>query len=235
MPRPPWPARCGGMGNCPPWWSVSARRPSRSRRVQASGRRVSPGPGGRRARLLEADERAAKAAIHGLNQTADGPTNREDSDLPRPGPRGRPDPGRGRRICWAGPRPGSAAAGAGGETGREVRDDLRLGWLSVRPQGRWSLPAGDQAAVLATVHRDELTAAEVDGVVGLLLAAPGESQQEYILAQPRRALSRCGPRPAGPGIPGSAWPVIAWRGGWPTCWRVWAGSRIGCDVRVRAG
>ena len=52
------------------------------------------------------------------------------------------------------------------------------------------LPAGNQSEVLATLHRDELTAAEVDGVVDLLLAAPGQSQQEYILAQPRQALKQ---------------------------------------------
>ena len=33
------------------------------------------------------------------------------------------------------------------------------------------LPAGNQAEVLATLHRDELTAAELDGVVDLLAAA----------------------------------------------------------------
>ena len=52
------------------------------------------------------------------------------------------------------------------------------------------LPAGNQGEVLATLHRDELTAHELDGVVDLLLAAPGQSQQQYILAQPRQALAQ---------------------------------------------
>jgi hypothetical protein len=41
---------------------------------------------------------------------------------------------------------------------------------------------------VATIHRDKLTAAELEGVVGLLAAAPARTQQEYILAQPRQAL-----------------------------------------------
>ena len=52
------------------------------------------------------------------------------------------------------------------------------------------LPAGNQVEVLATRQRDELTAAELDGVVDLLLAARGQSQEEYILAQPRHALQQ---------------------------------------------
>jgi hypothetical protein len=44
--------------------------------------------------------------------------------------------------------------------------------------------------VLATLHRDELTAAELDGVVDLLLTARSQSQQEYILAQPRTVLQQ---------------------------------------------
>ena len=52
------------------------------------------------------------------------------------------------------------------------------------------LPAGNQVDVLATLHRDELTAAELDGVVDLVLAARGQSQEAYILEQPRPALQQ---------------------------------------------
>ena len=71
-----------------------------------------------------------------------------------------------------------------------ARADLRLGLLSATA-ARWlvKLPAGHQPEVLATLHRDELTAAELDGVVNLLGATPGRSQ-EYTLAQPRRPCSR---------------------------------------------
>ena len=72
-----------------------------------------------------------------------------------------------------------------------TRDDLRLGLLSATAaRALVRLPAGNQPDVLATLHRDELTAAELEGVVGLLGAAPGRSQQEFILEQPRRALQQ---------------------------------------------
>jgi hypothetical protein len=51
------------------------------------------------------------------------------------------------------------------------------------------LPAGNQAEeVVAAVHRDRLTAADLAGVVGLLAAASARTQQESLLIQPRRAL-----------------------------------------------
>ena len=70
-----------------------------------------------------------------------------------------------------------------------ARNDLRLGLLSVTTaRSLVRLPAGNQAGLLATFRRDKLTAAELDGVVNLLQAAPGQIQEEYILAQPRQAL-----------------------------------------------
>jgi ParB-like chromosome segregation protein Spo0J len=144
------------------------------------------------ARLLEADERAAKAAIYGLNHTGrrpqeweeawivfalvreDGMTQVEVAEL------------LGRHKSWVCRRLALVEKLAG-----EAREDLRLGLLSTTvARSLVRLPAGNQSGVLATLHRDGLTAAEVDGVVGLLLAAPGQSQQEYILAQPRQALKQ---------------------------------------------
>jgi hypothetical protein len=52
------------------------------------------------------------------------------------------------------------------------------------------LPAGNQGEVLTALHRDALTAAELEGVVDLLGAAAGRAQQEFILEQPRRALQQ---------------------------------------------
>jgi hypothetical protein len=77
--------------------------------------------------------------------------------------------------CWAGTRAGSAA-----------------GWplSTTAARALVRLPAGNQPEVLAARHRDELTAAELEGVVDLLAAAPGRSQQEFILKQPRRALQQ---------------------------------------------
>jgi ParB/RepB/Spo0J family partition protein len=142
------------------------------------------------ARSLEADERTAKAAIHGLNQTGrrtqewedawivhalvreDGLTQVEVAEL------------LGRHKTWVCRRLALVE-----KLAQDVRDDLRLGLLSATAaRSLVRLPAGNQAEVVATVHRDKLTATELEGVVGLLTAAPARAQQEYILAQPRQAL-----------------------------------------------
>ena len=132
------------------------------------------------ARLLEADERVAKAAIYGLNDTGrrpqeweeawivhalvreDGMTQVEVAEL------------LGRHKSWVCRRLALVEKLTG-----EAREDLRLGLLSgTAARSLVRLPAGNQGAVLATLHRDELTADELDGVVNLLLAAAGQPQQE---------------------------------------------------------
>jgi ParB/RepB/Spo0J family partition protein len=144
------------------------------------------------ARLLEADERIAKAAIYGLNQTGrrtqewedawivhalvrdDGMTQVEVAEL------------LSRHKSWVCRRLALVEKLAGA-----AREDLRLGLLSTTAaRALVRLPAGNQTELLATLHRDELTATELDGVVDLLDAAPARSQQEYILAQPRQALQQ---------------------------------------------
>jgi ParB/RepB/Spo0J family partition protein len=145
-----------------------------------------------RARLLEADERVAKAAIYGLNDTGrrpqeweeawivhalvreDGMTQVEVAEL------------LGRHKSWVCRRLALVE-----KLTHEAREDLRLGLLTgTAARSLVRLPAGNQPEVLATLHRDDLTAHELGGVVDLLLAAPGQSQQEYILAQPRQALEQ---------------------------------------------
>jgi len=144
------------------------------------------------ARLYEADERAAKAAIYGLNQTGrhtqewedawivhalvrdDGLTQVEVAEL------------LGRHKSWVCRRLALVEKLAGA-----AREDLRLGLLSATAaRSLVRLPAGNQTELLATFHRDELTAAELAGVVELLGVTSGRSQQEYILAQPRQALQQ---------------------------------------------
>ena len=189
------------------------------------------------ARRLEADERTAKAAIYGLNQTGrrtqewedawivhalvreDGLTQVEVAEL------------LGRHKSWVCRRLALVE-----KLAEEVRDDLRLGLLSATAaRSLVRLPAGNQAEVVAAVHRDELTAAELDGVVGLLAPRrPGRSRSTS-WPSPARPCGRRGPRPAGPGTRGSAGRATAWRGGWPTCWRAWAGWRTGCGARAAPG
>jgi ParB family transcriptional regulator, chromosome partitioning protein len=141
-------------------------------------------------RLLEADERQAKATLFGLNQTGrrireweeawivhalvreDGLTQVEVAEL------------LGRHKTWVCRRLALVE-----QLADDVREELRLGLLSTTAaRSLVRLPAGNQAEVMAAFHRDHLTAAELDGVVGLLAAAPARTQQEYILAGPRQAL-----------------------------------------------
>ena len=181
------------MDSSPPWSSVSARRPTEvldGFKRLAAARTLGWKTVG--ARLWEADERAAKAAIYGLNQTGrhtqewedawivhalvreDGLTQVEVAEL------------LGRHKSWVCRRLALVE-----KLADAARDDLRLGLLSATAaRSLVRLPAGNQPEVLATLHREELTAAELDGVVDLLGAAPGRSQQEYILAQPRQALQQ---------------------------------------------
>jgi ParB/RepB/Spo0J family partition protein len=141
-------------------------------------------------RSLEVDERLAKAAILGLNQIGtrtqdweeawivhalvreDGLTQEQVAEL------------LSRHKSWVCRRLALVE-----KLADPAREDLRLGLLSVTgARSLVRLPAGNQVDVLATFHRDKLTAAELDGVVDLLRAAPGQIQEEYILEQPRQAL-----------------------------------------------
>jgi ParB/RepB/Spo0J family partition protein len=143
-------------------------------------------------RLLEADERLAKATIFGLNQTGrrtqeweeawivhalvreDGMTQVEVAEL------------LGHHKTWVCRRLALVEKLADG-----AREELRLGLLTATAaRSLVRLPAGNQLDVLATLHRDKLATAEVEGVVELLLAAPAETQKEYILTQPRQALQQ---------------------------------------------
>jgi hypothetical protein len=161
-------------------------------------------------RQLEADdERTVKAALYGLNHVGrhlqeleeawlvqalvreDGLTQAEAAEL------------LGRHKSWACRRLALLE-----KLAAEVRADLELGLVSPSlARQLLRLPAGNQAAVLQTARRDGLTATEVQGVVELYLAAAGQAQQEYLLAQPREALRRAqaqplwrhDPRLSGPG------------------------------------
>jgi len=50
------------------------------------------------------------------------------------------------------------------------------------------LPAGNQAEVMAAARREHLTAAEVHGVVDLIVACGSRPQVAFLLEEPRRAL-----------------------------------------------
>jgi ParB/RepB/Spo0J family partition protein len=144
------------------------------------------------ARLMEADDRAAKAAIYGLNRAGgrtreleeawivqalvreDGLSQVEVAEL------------LGRHKSWVCRRLALIE-----RLGPEAREELREGLLSPTAARQIvRLPAGNQAEVIDVIRREALSSAELTGVVDLLLQCPGRCQQEYILDQPLEALSQ---------------------------------------------
>jgi len=70
-----------------------------------------------------------------------------------------------------------------------AQEDLRLGLLSPTMARQLTrLPAGNQQEVLETGRRDSLTAAELRGVVDLLLASGTREKAAFVLEKPRAAL-----------------------------------------------
>jgi ParB-like chromosome segregation protein Spo0J len=141
---------------------------------------------------LAGDERAAKAAIYGLNREGrptreleeawivqalvreDGLTQVEAAEL------------LGRHKSWVCRRLALLE-----KLGVEAREDLRLGLLTATAaRALVRLPAGNQAAVLVTARRDGLSSVELRSVVELLEQAASRAQEEYILAKPREALQQ---------------------------------------------
>jgi ParB family chromosome partitioning protein len=142
-------------------------------------------------RVLEADERTAKAAILGLNRGQrpareleeawivqalvrdDGLTQVEAAHL------------LGQHKSWVCRRLALLE-----KLSVEVIEDMRLGLLGPALARQLTrLPAGNQAAVLALTRGQALTAQEVSGVINLLQGASVE-QVQFVLAQPRQALAQ---------------------------------------------
>jgi len=141
-------------------------------------------------RVLEMDERTAKAAILSLNRDQrpvreleeawvvqglvrdDGMTQVEAAHL------------LGRHKSWVCRRLALLE-----KLSAAVKEDLRLGLVGpslARELTR--LPTGNQEALLALVRRATLTAQEVSGVIDLLQGASDE-QAAFVLAKPREALA----------------------------------------------
>ncbi len=142
-------------------------------------------------RVLEVDERMAKAAILGLNQDQgvtreleeawvvqglvrdDGMTQVEAAQL------------LGRHKSWVCRRLALLE-----KLSTAVKEDLGLGLLGpALARQLMRLPAGNQEAVLALTRREALTAGEVSGVIDLLQGA-GAEQAAFVLAKPRQALAQ---------------------------------------------
>ena len=165
------------------------------------------------ARLMEADERTAKAAIYGLNRAGgrtreleeawiiqalvreDGLSQVEVAEL------------LGRHKSWVCRRMSLQRYGATivimeqfdpaeclaliERLGSKARDELRVGLLTPTAARQIvRLPEGNQTEVLEAIRREALSNAELGGVVDLWLKCAERRQQEYLLAHPREALSQ---------------------------------------------
>ena len=141
-------------------------------------------------RVLEVDERAAKAAILGLNRGQrpareleeawivqglvrdDGMTQVEAAHL------------LGRHKSWVCRRLALLE-----KLSVAVKEDLRLGLVGPSLARQLTrLPTGNQEALLALTRRETLTSQEVSGVIDLLQGASQE-QAAFVLAKPREALT----------------------------------------------
>ncbi len=141
-------------------------------------------------RVLEVDERAAKAAILGLNRGQRATRELEEAwivqGLVRDDQMTQVEAAHllGRHKSWVCRRLALLE-----KLSVAVKEDLRLGLVGpslARQLVR--LPAGNQEALLALTRRETLTAQEVSGVIDLLQGASPE-QAAFVLQKPREALA----------------------------------------------
>ena len=189
------------------------------------------------ARLMEADERTAKAAIYGLNRAGgrtreleeawiiqalvreDGLSQVEVAEL------------LGRHKSWVCRRLALIE-----RLGSAAREELRVGLLSPTAARQMvRLPEGNQAEVLQMVRREALSGAELTGVVNLLLACTAASSRRTSW----HSLAKLSPKRKGScppcAIPGSAKPAIRSGSGWESCWTCWDAWKCGWLIAVVPG
>jgi ParB-like chromosome segregation protein Spo0J len=144
------------------------------------------------ARLLEIDDREAKAAIYRLNQLSrrphvleeswiifalvreDGLTQGEVADL------------LGRHKTWVCRRLALLE-----KLAPQAREDLQLGLLSPSAARQLlRLPRGNQVELLECLRRESLNVLETREVVDLLLASSTREQKQFVLEKPRQAVAQ---------------------------------------------
>jgi hypothetical protein len=140
-------------------------------------------------RLLEIDERTAKAAIFGLNSIGRRPNELEEAwivqALVREDGMSQVEVAQllDRHKSWVCRRLAFLE-----RLCEQAQADLRLGLLSAGLARQLTrLPVGNQVAVLSTARRQSLTLVEVQGVIDLLQGASPE-QEALLLQDPRAAL-----------------------------------------------
>jgi ParB-like chromosome segregation protein Spo0J len=147
-----------------------------------------------RAYALEVDERGAKAALYALNRHGrmqeleeawivsalvreEGLSQLEVAEL------------LGRHKSWVCRRLALLE-----KLAPEARDELRLGLLSVTAARQLiRLPLGNQSALVEVIHREALSAGELQALVDLWLGSPGGNPPRGLLQQPRALLAPSGP------------------------------------------
>jgi ParB-like chromosome segregation protein Spo0J len=143
------------------------------------------------ARVMEADERTAKAALYALNHASGKTSELEDAWIVHALVRedGLPQVEvaelLGRHKSWVCRRLALIE-----KLADAAQEELKVGLLNptcARQLVR--LPPGNQAALLDAIRREALTLHEVEGVVTLLLTAPTPARQQHILRIPREALA----------------------------------------------
>src|SRR6516165_1104980 len=142
-------------------------------------------------RVLQVDERTAKAAILGLNRGQRGAGELEEAwivqGLVRDDQMTQVEAAHllGRHKSWVCRRLALLE-----KLSVAVKEDLRLGLVGPSLARQLTrLPAGNQEALLALTRRATLTAQEVSGVIDLLQGA-SEEQAAWVLARPRQALAQ---------------------------------------------
>ncbi len=144
------------------------------------------------ARVMEADDRAAKAAIFCLNRGGGRTRDLEDAwivhALVRDDGLTQVDVAEllGRHKSWVCRRLAMIE-----KLMPSVQEDLRLGLISPTVARQITrLPAGNQEEVNEVARRESLSSHELEGVVDLLLTSGQRSHQEFILEKPRQALAQ---------------------------------------------
>ena len=144
------------------------------------------------ARLLDADDRAAKAAIFCLNRGGGRTRDLEEAwivqALVREDGLSQVEVAEllGRHKSWVSRRLAMIE-----RLSDRAREDLRLGLLtpaSARQLTR--LPPGNQDELVSVVRRDSLSCQELQGVVDLLSVSGDATQRQFILEKPRQALAQ---------------------------------------------
>jgi ParB-like chromosome segregation protein Spo0J len=145
-------------------------------------------------RIIDVDDRRAKAAIHGLNQTGRRPHELEEAwivqALVREDGLSQLEVAEllGRHKSWFCRRLALLE-----KLCLEVRQDLEVGLVTpttAREIAR--LPAGNQSEVLDVSRREAFNSDELSGVIRLLLSSVTAEQKQFVLAKPREALGQAG-------------------------------------------